>query len=138
MGPKATAVVPLVKDISEVVAQLGLGKTVEVPRLRVAYHDACSLQHGQRIKTPPRQLLQEAGFEVVEVPESHLCCGSAGTYNLLEPEFAQPLLERKANHIAQLQPQAVAAPGQGVVSRSAVTMGLNHPTAPISKPGQRC
>ena len=119
LGPKAAAVVQLVKDISEVVAQLGLGKTVGVPRLRVAYHDACSLQHGQRIKTPPRQLLQEAGFEVVEVPEGHLCCGSAGTYNLLEPEFAQPLLERKAAHIAQLQPQAVAAGNIGCIEQLA-------------------
>ncbi|MBI2504194.1 MAG: glycolate oxidase subunit GlcF [Candidatus Latescibacteria bacterium] len=119
LGPKAGAVVPLVKDISEAIARLGLGKTVALPRLRVAYHDACSLQHGQKIKAPPRQLLQEAGFEVVEIPEAHLCCGSAGTYNLLEPEFAQPLLERKAGHIAQVRPQAVAAGNIGCIEQLA-------------------
>jgi glycolate oxidase iron-sulfur subunit len=119
LGPKAAAVAPLVKDISEVIAQLGLGKTSEVPRLRVAYHDACSLQHGQKIKNPPRQLLQEAGFEVVEVPEAHLCCGSAGTYNLLEPEFAGPLLARKAGLIAQMRPQVVAAGNIGCMEQLA-------------------
>ncbi|MBM3281058.1 MAG: glycolate oxidase subunit GlcF [Candidatus Handelsmanbacteria bacterium] len=119
LGPKAAAVVPLVKDISEVVLQLGLGKVLAMPRLKVAYHDACSLQHGQRIKDPPRRLLREAGFEVVEVPEAHLCCGSAGTYNLLEPEFARPLLERKAGHIAQVRPQVVAAGNIGCIEQLA-------------------
>lgn len=128
LGPKAAAVVPLVRDISEVIAQLGLGELSGVPRLRVAYHDACSLQHGQKIKAPPRQLLQEAGFEVLEIPEAHLCCGSAGTYNLLEPEFAQPLLERKAGHIAQLRPQAVAAGNIGCIEQLArgVAMPVVH------------
>jgi glycolate oxidase iron-sulfur subunit len=119
LGPKAAAVVPLVKDISEVVAQLGLGKKAGVPPLRVAYHDACSLQHGQKIKNPPRQLLKEAGFEVVEVPEAHLCCGSAGTYNLLEPEYAQALLKRKAAHLAQVWPQVVAAGNIGCIEQLA-------------------
>ncbi len=119
LGPRAKAVVSLVKDVSEVVAELGLGKIAQVPRLRVAYHDACSLQHGQRLKLPPRQLLQQAGFEVQEIPEGHICCGSAGTYNLLEPEFAGPLLARKAAHIARLQPQVVAAGNIGCIEQLA-------------------
>ena len=80
-----------VRDVSEVVAQLGLGAAHHAPALKVAYHDACSLQHGQHVTEPPRQLLRAAGFEVVEVPEGHICCGSAGTYNMLRPHLAQQL-----------------------------------------------
>jgi glycolate oxidase iron-sulfur subunit len=77
--------------------------------LKVAYHAACSLQHGQKITTLPKQLLEQAGFEVVDVPEGHLCCGSAGTYNLLQPELAGRLLQRKAGNIQSLTPDLVAA-----------------------------
>ncbi len=77
--------------------------------LRVAYHAACSLQHGQQIKAHPKALLRRAGFEVVEPADPHLCCGSAGTYNLMQPEIAGQLKERKLATLAALRPQAIAA-----------------------------
>ncbi len=77
--------------------------------LRVAYHAACSLQHGQQIKTYPKALLKRAGFEVVEPADSHLCCGSAGTYNLLQPEISGQLKERKLRTLLAKEPQVIAA-----------------------------
>ena len=116
---KAKAVVERVRDVSEVVAQLGLGAANRAPALKVAYHDACSLQHGQHVTEPPRQLLRAAGFEVVEVPEGHICCGSAGTYNMLRPHLAQKLQARKAAHIASVAPQVVAAGNIGCMEQIA-------------------
>ena len=119
LAEKAQALMELVKDVSEVVAELGLGGIEHATGLKVAYHDACSLQHGQQITTPPRQLLKEAGFEVVEIPEGHICCGSAGTYNMLRPELAQRLQERKAEHIKSVAPQVVAAGNIGCMEQIA-------------------
>ena len=119
LAKKAQALMALVKDVSEVVAELGLGEVEHATGLKVAYHDACSLQHGQQITTPPRQLLKEAGFEVVEIPEGHICCGSAGTYNMLRPELAQRLQERKAEHIKSVAPQVVAAGNIGCMEQIA-------------------
>ena len=116
---KAKAVVERVRDVSEVVAQLGLGAAHHAPALKVAYHDACSLQHGQHVTEPPRQLLRAAGFEVVEVPEGHICCGSAGTYNMLRPHLAQQLQARKVEHIASVAPQVVAAGNIGCMEQIA-------------------
>ena len=116
---KAKAVVKRVRDVSEVVAQLGLGEARHAPALRVAYHDACSLQHGLHIIKPPRHLLRAAGFEVVEVPEGHICCGSAGTYNMLRPHLAQKLQARKVEHIASVAPQIVAAGNIGCMEQIA-------------------
>ena len=82
-------------------------------RYRVAYHDACSLQHGQRVTSQPRKLLAQAGFEVLYVPERHFCCGSAGTYNLLQPEIAAALGQRKAAHVDSVAPDIVAAGNLG-------------------------
>ncbi len=116
---KAKAVVERVRDVSEVVAQLGLGAANHAPALKVAYHDACSLQHGLHVTEPPRQLLRAAGFEVVEVPEGHICCGSAGTYNMLRPHLAQKLQAHKAEHIARVAPQIVAAGNIGCMEQIA-------------------
>ena len=99
----------MTKDISELMTTLGLRPPHKVPRLRVAYHAACSLQHGQKITAQPQALLKAAGFQVVEPAEGHLCCGSAGTYNLLEPEIAGQLKARKAANIARTHPQVIAA-----------------------------
>jgi glycolate oxidase iron-sulfur subunit len=74
----------------------------------VAYHSACSLQHGQNITTLPKDLLSAAGFTVKDIPEGHICCGSAGTYNLLQPELANQLRARKLANIARVQPDVVA------------------------------
>ncbi|MFQ1699651.1 glycolate oxidase subunit GlcF [Loktanella agnita] len=77
--------------------------------LRVAYHAACSLQHGQQIKTYPKELLQRAGFTVLEPADSHLCCGSAGTYNLMQPEISGQLKARKLQTLEALTPDIIAA-----------------------------
>src|SRR5690606_19587310 len=83
------------RDVTEVLLELGLPPLVAPPGLAVAYHSACSLQHGQRVERPPRALLEQAGYTVREIAEGHLCCGSAGTYNLLQPEIAAELGARK-------------------------------------------
>ncbi|MFW2542697.1 glycolate oxidase subunit GlcF [Primorskyibacter sp. 2E107] len=104
----AARIAGLAKDISEVLTML------EIPEgaargLRVAYHAACSLQHGQKIKTHPKDLLRKAGFEVVEPADSHLCCGSAGTYNLLQPEISTQLKTRKVQTLEAKKPDIIAA-----------------------------
>ena len=111
-GEEAQRIGALARDVTELLVQLGLKPGHAAP-YRVAYHDACSLQHGQRVTSPPRQLLARAGFEVLDVPERHFCCGSAGTYNLLQPQIATALGERKAKHIASVDPDIIAAGNLG-------------------------
>jgi glycolate oxidase iron-sulfur subunit len=120
---KAARVSALAKDVSEVVEQLGLsGSLAAAPR--VAYHSACSLQHGQKIHGLPKQLLQKAGFDVVDVPEGHLCCGSAGTYNMLQPALADALKARKLANIASVKPAVVAAGNIGCITQLATGAGV--------------
>ena len=107
MAGDAAKVSELAMDVSEVLMKLDLPKTEM--GLRVAYHAACSLQHGQQIKTYPKDLLKRAGFEVVEPADSHLCCGSAGTYNLMQPEISKQLKDRKIRTIEAKKPQVIAA-----------------------------
>jgi glycolate oxidase iron-sulfur subunit len=109
LAPEAARVASITRDISEVMAELGLKGAGHAPKLRVAYHAACSLQHGQKITTHPKALLKAAGFEVVEPAEGHLCCGSAGTYNLMQPDISAQLKARKAANLAATRPQVVAA-----------------------------
>ncbi len=116
---KAERLADRARDVSEVAAELGLKRTATVPPLRVAYHSACSLQHGQRVEQPPRALLAAAGFAVLEVPEGHLCCGSAGTYNLLQPELATALRDRKLANIALTGADLVAAGNIGCITQLA-------------------
>ena len=118
---KAARIAALARDVSEVTAALGLQPPREgaVPALRVAYHSACSLQHGQRVEREPRALLAAAGFTVVEVPEGHLCCGSAGTYNLLQPELASALRDRKLANIALTRADLVVAGNIGCITQLA-------------------
>ena len=111
-GEQAKSVGALARDVSEFLLELGLERGRAAP-YRVAYHDACSLQHGQRVTSAPRKLLARAGFDVLDVPERHFCCGSAGTYNLLQPEIATALGERKAAHIASVDPDIIAAGNLG-------------------------
>ena len=111
-GEPARRIGALARDVTELLVELGLPAGQAEP-YRVAYHDACSLQHGQRVMAQPRQLLANAGFEVLDVPERHFCCGSAGTYNLLQPEIAGTLGERKAAHIDSVDPDVVAAGNLG-------------------------
>jgi glycolate oxidase iron-sulfur subunit len=118
LAEDAATVAGLARDVSEVMADLGLGTgggTPAVPPLRVAYHAACSLQHGQQIRTQPKALLKAAGFEVVEPRDSHLCCGSAGTYNLLQPEISGELRARKVRTLEEKAPQVIAAGNVGCI-----------------------
>lgn len=105
----AAKVSALAKDITEYVAGLGLEPTARQDNIVVAYHSACSLQHGQKITGLPKELLSKNGFVVKDVPESHLCCGSAGTYNILQPELAGRLRDRKVANIASVKPDMIAA-----------------------------
>ena len=108
LAADAGRVAALARDVSELMAELGLG-AASAPPLRVAYHAACSLQHGQQIRAQPKALLEAAGFEVVEPRDSHLCCGSAGTYNLLQPEISKELRARKVATLEERAPQVIAA-----------------------------
>lgn len=104
----AAAVSDLAMDISEFLVKVGLPEG-EPKGLTVAYHAACSLQHGQQVKSAPKDLLKRAGFRVVEPADSHLCCGSAGTYNLLQPEISQQLQARKVQTLEAKTPDIIAA-----------------------------
>lgn len=121
---RARKVSALVRDISEYLASLELPKSDAGRGLRVAYHAACSLQHGLKVKEPPRRLLADAGFSVLDVPEGHLCCGSAGTYNILQPEISAKLKARKLANIASLRPDLVAAGNIGCIAQLAPQAGV--------------
>ncbi len=97
------------RDITEFLEKFHYQPTQAAPNLTIAYHSACSLQHGQKITDTPRKLLQRAGFTVTEPRDQHLCCGSAGTYNILQPEIANDLRNRKLDTLRALHPDAIAA-----------------------------
>ncbi|MGZ5897155.1 MAG: glycolate oxidase subunit GlcF [Xanthobacteraceae bacterium] len=127
---KAARVSALARDISEYLASLDLvAPQPREPRLKVAYHSACSLQHGQKIDREPKELLAKAGFAVSDVPEGHLCCGSAGTYNILQPALATALRDRKIANIARVKPDVVAAGNIGCITQlgSAAAIPVLHP-----------
>ena len=114
---RAERVSALAMDISEYLAKLDYQPTRPAPGLRVAYHSACSLQHGQRVTTEPKALLKRAGFTVVDPPEGHICCGSAGTYNLVQPAIAGQLRARKLANIAKTKPDLIAAGNIGCITQ---------------------
>ena len=112
---KAKAISAKAKDVTEFLIAQDLPEAKG--GLRLAYHSACSMQHGQKIRTEPLRLLRRAGFTVMEVPEGHLCCGSAGTYNILQPEIAEKLRTRKVQNIETLAPQAIATGNIGCITQ---------------------
>jgi glycolate oxidase iron-sulfur subunit len=124
----AARIADLGRDVAEVVAALGLGApspaALRGRGRRVAYHSACSMQHGQRLHAGPKALIAAAGFEPVDVPEGHLCCGSAGTYNLLQPEIAMRLRDRKLANIAQTRPDLVATGNIGCIVQLAAACAV--------------
>ena len=127
LAEDAAAVSAMAMDISELLAKIGLPEG-DKKTLRVAYHAACSLQHGQQIKSAPKDLLRRAGFEVVEPADSHLCCGSAGTYNLLQPEISGQLKSRKIKTLMAKKPDVIAAGNIGCMMQlaSATATPLVH------------
>jgi glycolate oxidase iron-sulfur subunit len=127
---RAARISALTRDITEFMVELGLDTAAPAPDfqpgMEVAYHSACSMQHGQKVKHPPVALLTAAGFAVKEPAEGHLCCGSAGTYNLLQPEIATQLGERKAGHLAATGAAVVATGNIGCMVQIA-----RHGTQPV-------
>ncbi|MFD0916160.1 glycolate oxidase subunit GlcF [Pseudahrensia aquimaris] len=123
---KAARVSALTKDVTEYLATLDLPEPHHKPGMVVAYHSACSLQHGQKVKTLPKELLTKAGFTVREPAEGHLCCGSAGTYNIMQSDIANQLRTRKVANIERTQPQVIAAGNIGCLTQ--IGNGTKIPT----------
>ena len=121
----AERVSALAADVSQFLFKAGYTPTQAPPGLTVAYHAACSLQHGQSVTAEPKGLLRTAGFTVVEPAEGHLCCGSAGTYNMMQPEIAGRLRERKLDNIRRTGPDLIAAGNIGCLTQLA---GAGLPT----------
>lgn len=127
---KAVRVSAIAKDISEVLEELEFSAHAVSRDLTVAYHSACSMQHGQQLKDGPKKLLEAAGFMVRDVPEGHICCGSAGVYNILQPEIAGQLRDRKVDNITRTAPHIVATGNIGClvqIRNGAARRGLNVP-----------
>lgn len=114
---KAATVSKLAVDISEYLSNIDMPLVTAPENLTIAYHSACSLQHGQKVTNLPKQLLREAGFVVKDPPEGHLCCGSAGTYNILQSDIAEQLRSRKVANIESVQPDVIAAGNIGCITQ---------------------
>jgi glycolate oxidase iron-sulfur subunit len=119
LAEKARVISSLARDVTELMIEIGLQPQVIPTGRRVTYHSACSLQHGQQVRSQPKDLLKEAGFVVVEPPEGHLCCGSAGTYNLLQPAIAGRLRDRKVANIESTSPHIIATGNIGCITQIA-------------------
>ncbi|MGA9488148.1 MAG: glycolate oxidase subunit GlcF [Methylocella sp.] len=116
---KAVRVSALAKDVTEFLGALDLPEPLNPRGAILAYHSACSMQHGQQIDALPKHLLTQAGFKVRDIPEGHLCCGSAGTYNILEPEIALRLRDRKIANILATAPDLIATGNIGCMAQIA-------------------
>ncbi|WP_428483884.1 glycolate oxidase subunit GlcF [Rhodopila sp.] len=114
---RAETIAGLAQDVTEFLAHFGYAPTRDAPDLTVAYHSACSLQHGQQVTTQPKTLLARAGFRVTEPKEPHICCGSAGTYNMLQPEIAGRLRSRKLDNLKATAPDLIAAGNVGCITQ---------------------
>jgi glycolate oxidase iron-sulfur subunit len=125
LAARAAAVSAKTRDVTEALTALGLPPASRRGLPAVAYHSACSMQHGQKLDAVPRELLRRAGFEVREIAEGHLCCGSAGTYNVLQPEIATRLRERKLANVARTGATVVATGNIGCITQ--LSAGANAP-----------
>lgn len=128
---KAEKIVSLTRDITEYLATIDLPEPSFMPGIKLAYHSACSMQHGQKITMQPKNLLKAAGFRVADVPEGHLCCGSAGTYNIMQPEIAGKLRDRKVRNIKSTRPDAIATGNIGCITQIAKGMSDDGAAIPI-------
>lgn len=122
---KAARVSALAKDITQYLSTLQLQAPVVATGQTLAYHSACSMQHGQQIRDEPKNLLRAMGFKVKDVPEGHICCGSAGTYNITQPEIAGRLRARKIANILRVKPDIIAAGNIGCITQ--IAAGTNVP-----------
>lgn len=123
MAEDAARVADIALDVSEVLMKLDVPEG-QAQDMSIAYHAACSLQHGQQIKTFPKDLLKRAGYNVVEPADSHLCCGSAGTYNLMQPEISNQLKERKVRTLEAKKPDIIAAGNIGCMMQIGSAAGV--------------
>ena len=123
LAADAARVAGIAKDVSEVLMDLDWPTGAD-QELKIAYHAACSLQHGQQIKTFPKDLLKKAGFKVVEPSDPHLCCGSAGTYNLMQPKISKQLRDRKVRSIEAKSPDIIAAGNIGCMMQIGSASGI--------------
>ena len=117
---KARRISALARDVTEYLDTLDMApvqKPEQSRKMAVAYHSACSMQHGQQIRDEPKRLLRKAGFDVKDVPEGHICCGSAGVYNILQPDIAERLRDRKVSNIARVRPQIIATGNIGCITQ---------------------
>jgi glycolate oxidase iron-sulfur subunit len=127
---RAKSVAAKCRDISELIAELGFEKPASAVPLTIAYHDSCHLQHAQGIRTQPRQLLNAIpGLTLIELPEAATCCGSAGIFNLTEPETARQLADRKAQHIINSGAQALVSANPGCLLH--ISSGLKRAGHPL-------
>ena len=126
MKKKAKKISELTKDVSEYLSEsLNLKFKSKEKKLRIAYHSACSMQHGQKIHSQPINLLEKTKNEILEIPEGHICCGSAGTYNILQPKIAKQLLKNKVKNIESLKPQIISTGNIGCITQ--IANGTNIP-----------
>jgi glycolate oxidase iron-sulfur subunit len=123
LASDAAEVARLACDVTELLQRIGLPQG-ESRDIRVAYHAACSLQHGQQIRSAPKELLSRAGFSVVEPSDPHLCCGSAGTYNLLQPDISRQLRDRKVTALEARNPDVIAAGNIGCMIQIGAGTGV--------------
>lgn len=124
LADDAAQIAALARDISEVMVDLGLRDATRAAPLRVGYHAACSLQHGQQIRSAPKDLLIAAGFQVVEPKDPHLCCGSAGTYNLMQPDISAQLKSHKIATLQAVAPQVISAGNIGCMMQIGSEAGV--------------
>jgi glycolate oxidase iron-sulfur subunit len=129
---RARAFAAKCRDVSEFLAELTPRATWHPLRLRVAYHDACHLQHAQGIRTQPRALLKRIPqLELLEIPEAAICCGSAGIYNLVQPEAAAQLGDRKAGHLNSLDADIVVSANPGCMLQLQSALGRTGRKLPV-------
>jgi glycolate oxidase iron-sulfur subunit len=132
---RAAAFAEKVKDVTEVLAALGPRARRQPLPLRVAYHDACHLAHAQRVRVPPRDVLRSIpALELLEPAESEICCGSAGIYNLVEPEIAGQLMQRKVRNLLTTQPDAIASGNPGCTLQIRAGLRRVGETVPVLHP----
>jgi glycolate oxidase iron-sulfur subunit len=118
MKKKAKKISELTKDISEYLNEsLKLNIKIKDKKYKIAYHSACSMQHGQKVHDQPMSLLNKTKNEIMEIPEGHICCGSAGTYNILQTEIAKQLLKKKVDNIESLKPDFISTGNIGCITQ---------------------
>jgi glycolate oxidase iron-sulfur subunit len=117
---KARKVSELTKDISEYLdenVKLNFIESSDKKEYKIAYHSACSMQHGQKVHSIPKKLLKKTGNKIFDIPEGHICCGSAGTYNLLQSDIAKKLLKNKIENIKKVNPQFISTGNIGCITQ---------------------